>query len=130
MGKAGKKKMTPNWYHKNAIVIINPSKRRMIKSQLETENIAKPFDIKDWDSGIFDVSKIFAEEANYVYYYQYNSAGKCTSWISSKSYVIIDISAGPVKFGPGISPSGSVSPYSVPRLIVNFLILFKAKNEF
>lgn len=50
---------------------------------------------------------------------RYSGLGGSMTWIAKERYIVIDVSAGPVFFGPiGPSSSGAVTPLSVPRLQV------------
>ncbi|GMH38389.1 hypothetical protein BSKO_06273 [Bryopsis sp. KO-2023] len=114
-----------DWQTNMAIVLVNPSKRRMNPNppQVDDRLKATEFDTKNWDSGVFDVEALNLEDGNYMYQYKYNGAGASQTWLARKSYIVIDVSAGPCKFGPEMTPSGAVSPVTLPRIQA---ILFEA----
>ena len=48
----------------------------------------------------------------------YLGRGSTASWVSRYNFVVLDLSAGPVSFGPLISPGGLIEPPAVPRILV------------
>lgn len=72
--------------------------------------------------GVFDVHALMAEEGDYLYQYNYNGAGKSQTWLAKGSYLVIDISAGPCRFGPQMSLQGAVTQQTIPRILVCFLL--------
>lgn len=64
-----------------------------------------------------------AEEGDYLYQYRYNGAGKSPTWLAARSYLVIDISAGPCSFGPLMSADGAVTPLTIPRILVRETVI-------
>lgn len=69
-------------------------------------------------SGAYNADALDAEDGGYVYRYQYNGMGEATTWLSSKNYLVLDVSAGPSTYGPAISRSGGVTQGAVPSVRV------------
>ncbi|KAG1668591.1 hypothetical protein FOA52_007326 [Chlamydomonas sp. UWO 241] len=67
-----------------------------------------------------------AYEAKCNYHYSYYHRGTSASWVSRHNFAVIDVSAGPVLFGPQTSPGGKLEPPSVPRILPG---LMKMANE-
>lgn len=63
-------------------------------------------------------SHVVAQEAGYLYRYRYNGLGSGAAFVGQYNFVLIDIAAGPVSYGPLASPSGAVAPTGMPRLMV------------
>ncbi|KAG2433383.1 hypothetical protein HXX76_008444 [Chlamydomonas incerta] len=120
----------------NQIVIINPSKMRMkaslppapyASSHPDTGNTAahtasSPDNagmdfIGEWKKGAVNSSHVVEQEAGYLYRYRYNGLGSGAAFVGQYNFVLIDIAAGPVSYGPLASPSGAVAPTGMPRLM-------------
>lgn len=69
--------------------------------------------------GKVSVAELLAQEAGFSYSYSYNGLGASASWLSRHNFLVIDLAAGPVEFGPTVSPSGAVTPVGLPRLMVS-----------
>lgn len=70
-----------------------------------------------WLSLRFEIGSVEKEEGGFGYYWTYEGSGTSSTWLSSSNYVVIDVSAGPVKFGQELAPSGAVSSHSIPRIV-------------
>lgn len=116
------------------IIIINPSKRRMrpdpaplpppadgsapLPPPPPPHEDALPLDfIGNWRKGNVSLQHIIDQEAGYLYRYKYNGNGAAASFVGQYNFVVIDVAAGPVSFGPLASASGSVMPAAMPRLM-------------
>ncbi|KAG2449332.1 hypothetical protein HYH02_005487 [Chlamydomonas schloesseri] len=120
----------------NQIVIINPSKMRM-KAALPPAPYASSHPdtghhtasapdanananmdfIGEWKKGGVNSSHVVEQEAGYLYRYRYNGLGSGAAFVGQYNFVLIDIAAGPVSYGPLASPSGAVAPTGMPRLM-------------
>ncbi|GFR52438.1 hypothetical protein Agub_g15012, partial [Astrephomene gubernaculifera] len=112
------------------IVIINPSKLRMrpalpppphqhLQQQQQQLNFgaANANFIAEWKRGAVDSSHVVDQEAGFLYRYRYNGRGGSSAFVGQYNFIVIDISAGPVSYGPLASPSGAVAPTAMPRLM-------------
>ncbi|MEW5313566.1 MAG: hypothetical protein WDW38_005124 [Sanguina aurantia] len=108
--------------HRPAIVVINPDKIRMSPVALEAGKAVEP----SQDLGKVSVGELLAQEAGFSYSYSYNGLGASASWLSRHNFLVIDLAAGPVEFGPTVSPSGAVTPVGLPRLMP---LLARMSNE-
>eukprot|EP00210_Caulerpa_lentillifera_P000299 g292.t1 len=109
----------PAWSNRNAIVVMNPCKRRMMPSDINAsqfDSIAD-FRLEDWNRLQFELASVEKEEGGFGYYWTYEQNGMSSTWLSRSNYVVIDVTAGPVKFGREMAPSGAVSPHSIPRIV-------------
>ncbi len=68
--------------------------------------------------GTVNSSHVVEQEAGFLYRYRYNGRGAAASFVGQYNFVVIDVSAGPVSFGPLASPGGAVAPAGMPRLLV------------
>ncbi len=50
--------------------------------------------------------------------HSYGDLGTSASFVSRHNFVVIDVSAGPVSFGPQASPAGEIEPVTMPRILV------------
>ena len=50
--------------------------------------------------------------------HSYLGRGGSASWVSRYNFAVIDLSAGPVTFGPLLTPGGSLEPPAMPRILV------------
>ncbi|MEW5300962.1 MAG: hypothetical protein WDW36_003849 [Sanguina aurantia] len=107
--------------HRPAIVVINPDKIRMSPVALGAGNTLEPSqDLSEqWKKGKVSVGELLAQEAGFSYSYSYNGLGASASWLSRHNFLVIDLAAGPVDFGPTVSPSGAVTPVGLPRLMTH-----------
>jgi len=105
------------WHRHNTIFILNPSKVRINpEGRAEDKQHVSPDFLHEWAGGNTDGTKLAAEEAGYVYRYQYNGAGESSIWTSSKNYLVVDVSSGPTIYGPLISRGGSVTRAALPSI--------------
>ncbi|GAX75074.1 hypothetical protein CEUSTIGMA_g2518.t1 [Chlamydomonas eustigma] len=104
-----------------SVIIINPHKIRMnphlnptevLKLQQEHLDVAN-----EWKQGTIHEQKLLDHEGDYSYRYSYMGRGASATWVSSHNFVVIDISAGPVTFGPLATPGGQLEPPAIPRLL-------------
>lgn len=52
------------------------------------------------------------------YRYRYDGGSPCASWISARSFVVVDLSAGPMVYGPTGAGDGTVGASSIPTITV------------
>eukprot|EP01087_Luapelamoeba_hula_P014540 TRINITY_DN4275_c0_g1_i1.p1 TRINITY_DN4275_c0_g1~~TRINITY_DN4275_c0_g1_i1.p1 ORF type:complete len:775 (-),score=92.21 TRINITY_DN4275_c0_g1_i1:51-2375(-) len=89
------KESTPFIYGEYTIIIINTDKKEL---QAQRDNASPPQLQPKW-----------------TYSYNYGS-GPTQSWVSAGRYVVLDISAGPVSYGPSDAGEGAISKASFPQL--------------
>ncbi|EFJ48990.1 hypothetical protein VOLCADRAFT_90382 [Volvox carteri f. nagariensis] len=134
----GGKEPEVNRRQHSQIVIINPSKLRM-KSMLppaggnknthvdgghadavqaQRERAAAEVDfLEAWKKGMMTSAHVVEQEAGFLYRYRYGGRGGGAAFVGQYNFLLIDISAGPVSYGPLASPSGAVTPTAMPRLM-------------
>jgi hypothetical protein len=78
----------------NVVILMNPAKARIKASP----------DQKDMSEDAF------------LYRYVNKAGARSQTWVSSKRYVVVDLSAGPVVMGPAGAAEGTVSAGTFPRL--------------
>ncbi|KAG2491675.1 hypothetical protein HYH03_010044 [Edaphochlamys debaryana] len=119
----------------NQIVIVNPSKLRMAPKlppppHLEGSardahaphhpNADMDF-VAEWKRGVIGSAHVVEQEAGFLYRYRYAGRGSSSAFVSQYNFLVIDVGAGPVSYGPLASPSGAVAPTAMPRLMPMFL---------
>ncbi|KAF8055392.1 hypothetical protein HT031_006759 [Scenedesmus sp. PABB004] len=105
------------WHRHNTIFVINPSKVRMQPDgPPEAASHRPPNFLEMWQQGNYDGAKLEAEEAGYIYRYQYNGVGEAAVWHSSRSYLVVDLAAGPTTYGPLVSAGGAATPEGLPSI--------------
>ncbi|GBF94529.1 hypothetical protein Rsub_07063 [Raphidocelis subcapitata] len=106
-----------DWHSQNPIVVINPSKVRISpEGAPEDAHYRSPDFLSLWQSNQYDSAPLVVEEAGITYRYSYNGVGESTTWLSSKSYTVIDVAAGPTAFGPAVAAEGAVTARGTPAL--------------
>ena len=104
--------------HRLAIIIVNPDKRRLVAygSNEEVPNEARV--LNSWREGLDGAgeAELLAHEAGMLYRYNYKGSGASASWVSRHNFVFVDISAGPVSYGPLAASDAWVHSPQIPRL--------------
>eukprot|EP00873_Tetraselmis_striata_P008332 jgi/Tetstr1/428596/TSEL_018588.t1 len=101
----------------SAIIIVNFDKLRMDPHKAANAGPAAGRQHMSGRVSNLSPEELERQEGNYQYRYRYSGLGGSMTWIAKERYIVIDVSAGPVFFGPiGPSSSGAVTPLSVPRL--------------
>ncbi|GLI63758.1 hypothetical protein VaNZ11_006832, partial [Volvox africanus] len=132
----GGKEPEVNRRQHSQIVIINPSKLRMRATlppppaghdqyhsannpaMAEHEKLAAGVDfLANWKKGLMTSAHVVEQEAGFLYRYKYGSRGGGAAFLGQYNFLVVDISAGPVSYGPLVSPSGAVTPTAMPRLM-------------
>ncbi|KXZ46033.1 hypothetical protein GPECTOR_47g308 [Gonium pectorale] len=73
--------------------------------------------IAEWKKGTVSAATVVEQEAGFLYRYRYQGRGGAAAVVSQYNFLLIDIAAGPVSYGPLASPAGSVTPTAMPRLM-------------
>ncbi|GIL61482.1 hypothetical protein Vafri_15870 [Volvox africanus] len=132
----GGKEPEVNRRQHSQIVIINPSKLRMRATLppppnghdryhsandpelANREKLAAGLNfMAKWTKGQMTSADVVQQEAGFLYRYKYSSRGGGAAFLGQYNFLVIDISAGPVSYGPLVSPSGAVTPTAMPRLM-------------
>ncbi|KAJ9508189.1 hypothetical protein QJQ45_021541 [Haematococcus lacustris] len=118
---------------RSAILVLNPNKLRMnpmLHAEAAHELAGKHWGLADsWKRGKVLPATLLEQEGDYLYRYTYNGRGAAAAWVSAHNFMVIDLSAGPVVFGPMASPSGTVTPSALPRILPIMLRLSRELEQ-
>eukprot|EP00193_Tetraselmis_chui_P020266 CAMPEP_0177794032 /NCGR_PEP_ID=MMETSP0491_2-20121128/25414_1 /TAXON_ID=63592 /ORGANISM="Tetraselmis chuii, Strain PLY429" /LENGTH=437 /DNA_ID=CAMNT_0019316631 /DNA_START=313 /DNA_END=1623 /DNA_ORIENTATION=- len=107
---------TPLSTNDSAIIIVNFDKLRLDPRNPNPAELEGGSLTESWDSGDLTPEQLKLQEGNYIYRYKYLDVGTSMTWIAKERYVVIDVSSGPVSFGPIGADARAVTSLSVPRL--------------